>query len=72
MSYAIVGMEDIGLAKTSTSGYAILLSLIAAFSAAAYLLFTSGPILSKVLAVAPALLGAALVFALVRNLQYDE
>lgn len=65
-------MEDIGLAKTSTSGYAILLSLIAALSAAAYLLFISSPILSKILAVAPALLGAALVFALVRNLQYDE
>lgn len=66
------GMEHIGLARTTASGYAILLALTAALSAAAYLLYSSGPILSKILAVAPALLGAAIVFALVRNLQFGD
>ena len=72
VSSAPADMENIGLARTTASGYAILLTLTAAFSAAAYLLYSSGPLLSKVLALAPALLGAAIVFALMRNLQFDE
>ena len=71
-SCAPAGMENIGLAKTTASGYAILLTLTAALSAATYLLYSSSQLLSKVCAVAPALLGAAVVFAFVRNLQFDE
>lgn len=65
-------MEDIGTARTSASGYAILLTLTTAFATAAHLLYSRGPLLSKILASAPALLGAAIVFGLVRNLQFDE
>ena len=72
VSCAPAGMENIGLAKTSASGYVILLTLTAALSAAVYLLYSSGQLLSRILALAPALLGAAVVFALVRNLQFDE
>ena len=72
VSSAPAGMENIGLARTTASGYAILLTLTAALSAAAYLLYSSGPVLSKIFAVAPALLGAAVVLALVRNLQFNE
>ena len=65
-------MEDIGTSKTAASGYAILLTLAAAFSAGAYLLYTLGPALSKLLAIPPALFAAAIAFALVRNLQYNQ
>lgn len=65
-------MEDIGTARTAVSGYAILTSLIAAFSGAAYLLYSSGPVLSKFLAIPPALLAAVIAFALVRNLQFSN
>ncbi|KAL3137903.1 hypothetical protein ABBQ38_005152 [Trebouxia sp. C0009 RCD-2024] len=66
------GMEDIGTARTTASGYAILLSLTAAFFAAAYSLYCGGTLLSKLLAAAPALLGVAITFALVRNAQFNK
>ena len=65
-------MEHIGTARTAVSGYAVLTTLIAAFSGAAYYLYSSGPALSKLLAVPPALFAAIIVFALVRNFQFSQ
>ena len=72
MSSACAGMEEVGTARTTASGYAVLLSLTAAFFAAAYLLYSGGSLLSKLLAAAPALLGLAITFALVRNAQFNK
>lgn len=69
---ACAGMEDIGTARTTASGYAILLTLTAAFFSAAYSLYSGGTLLSKLLAAAPALLGVAITFALVRNAQFNK
>ena len=72
ISSACAGMEEIGTARTTASGYAILLTLTAALFAAAYLLYSGGLLLSKLLAAAPALLGVAITFALVRNAQFNK
>ena len=72
ISSACAGMTEIGTARTTASGYAILLTLAAALFAAAYLLYSGGSLLSKLLAAAPALVAVAITFALVRNAQFNK
>ncbi len=65
-------MEDIGLGRTTTIGYAILLTLAAAFSIAAFQLLSAGTVWSKLVAAPPALLGTAICFGLWLNLQFSK
>ena len=66
------GMENIGLGRTTTSGYAMLLSLAAAFCGLAFKLLQAGTVQSKIIAAPPALLGVAVCFAMWLNIQFSR
>ena len=63
-------MDKIGLAKTTASGYIILLASAAGLWAAAASLFASSLLLSKAFAAVPALVGTVVLGALWRNQQF--
>ena len=65
-------MEEIGTRRTSVLGYATLLTVTAALSAAAYALYSAGSAVCKLLAIVPTLLAAVIVFGLVRNMQFGQ
>ena len=64
-------MEEIGVAKTTTGGFLLLLAFAAGMYASAASLFGSHMLLVKALAALPALLGSAVLWAMWRNQQYS-
>lgn len=63
-------MDNIGTAKTTLGGYALLLAFAAGMFAAAASLSTSTALLVKVLAAVPGLIGSAVLFALWQNQRF--